>query len=270
MELRSSDFTSVKYHDIFDFKLTKEEAVRWQYKNQKVVVSGRKNKSRLQREKYSLKKLVIARNASKLISKIPTVLFIGITGSLAMMNSSRESDIDLMIITKKNWLWTTRLLSYLVTWLLGFKTRRPKDNLEKDKLCLNIWLDESDLVWGKNDRNIYTAHEIAQIVPLFNKNKTYEKVLYLNHWILSFWPRATKVISNKDIKILIVQKTNHFISIYFISWLIEKIAFELQYFYMKSKITREVVTPTRAIFHPNDWGRIVIDKLGVDRKIIKN
>ena len=27
---------------------------------------------------------------------------------------------------------------------------------------------------------------------------------------------------------------------------------------MKPKITREVVTPTRAIFHPNDWGKKVL------------
>ena len=66
MELRSNNFSSIKYHDIFDFKLTKEELVRWQYKqslpsaegkNLKETTRGIKNKSRLQREIYSQEKL---------------------------------------------------------------------------------------------------------------------------------------------------------------------------------------------------------------------
>ena len=249
---------SVKYHDIFDFKLTKEEAVKWQFRNQKTVVSGKKNKGRLQREKYSQKKLEIAKKASKLISKIPTVLFVGITGSLAMMNSANESDIDLMIVTKKNSLWTTRVLVYGLLRLSSYELRKPKQDSEKNMLCINLWLDESDLVWSKNDRNIYTAHEIAQIVPLYNKENVYEKFIYLNRWILNYWPNAVAVRSTKNI----VQRNK-------INFL-EKVAFKLQYFYMKNKITREIVTPTRAIFHPNDWGKSVTAKLGVDRKIIKN
>lgn len=249
MELKSSNFTSVKYHDIFDYKLTKTELIKWQYKNLKEKVDGDKNKSRLQREKYSAKKLIIAKKAANLISKIPSIKFVGITGALAMMNAGKNSDIDLMIITKNNYLWTTRLLSYIVTWLLGFKTRSPKNSFEKDKLCLNLWLDESDLIWNKKDRNIYTAHEIAQIVPLVNKDKTYEKFLYLNKWILAYWPNAVAVHSTKYI--VRSNKIN----------LLEKIAFWLQYQYMKNKITREIVTQSKAIFHPNDWGKVVIKKL---------
>lgn len=261
MELRSNENTTVKYHDIFDFKLTKEEAVKWQFKKQKIVVSGKKNKGRIQREKYSQKKLKIAKKASKLISKIPTVLFVGITGSLAMLNSGRDSDIDLMIITKNNCLWTTRLLVYGLLRVTGYELRKPKLDNEKNMLCINLWMDESDLIWDKKDRNIYTAHEIAQIVPIFNKNKTYEKFINLNKWILNYWPNSTEVNSNKDIKILSERKNNHFISINFISWIIEKISFRIQYLYMHKKITREVVTPARAIFHPNDWGKVIMNKL---------
>ena len=250
MELKSSEITSQKYHDIFDYKLTNEEAFKWQYQAQKVIISGTKNKSRLQREKYSQKKLIIARKAANLIAKIPTVKFVGITGALAMNNAGRNSDIDLMIITKNGCLWTTRLISYLLTWLFGFKTRRPKNRLEKDKLCLNMWLDESSLVWDKKDRNIYTSHEIAQVIPLINKDKTYEKFLFANKWILKFWPNAVKVENSVRLSNF---KSNRS--------LIEKIAYELQYFYMKSKITREVVTHTRAVFHPNDWGKVVMEKL---------
>ncbi len=246
-----SNSPSIDYHNIFDFKLTKEESVKWQYKNQKIKVSGIKNKSRLQREKYSQAKLILATKAAKVISKIPTVKFVGITGALAMMNCGKDGDIDLMVITKNGHLWTTRLVSYLVIWLSGYKTRSPKNKLEKDRLCMNLWMDESDLVWGKENRNIYTAHEIAQVVPLVNRDNAYERFLQLNDWILEYWPNSVKINNHKLISKKIKSKTGF----------LEKMFYSIQYWYMKNKITREVITPTRAIFHPKDWSKVVLSKL---------
>jgi len=254
MELKSNNFTSVRYHNIFDYKLTKEELVKWQYKKEKPSITSTKSKKRLQREKYSKQKLKIAQKASQLIAKIPTVKFVGITGALAMNNANKDSDIDLMIITKSGLLWTTRLFVYLFICLFGIQTRRPKNNLQKDMLCINLWLDEEDMVWDKSDRNLYTAHEIAQIVPLVNKSNAYEKFLRCNRWILNYWPRAVKILRYKDIELKVKTQKN-FITFF------EVLAFNLQYYYMSKKITREIVTPTRAIFHPNDWGKIVLDKL---------
>lgn len=260
MESKSNSSTSVKYHDIFDYKLTKEEVFRWQYKNTKETTSGIKNKSRLQREKFSKKKLLIAKGVANLLSKIPTVKFVGITGSLAMMNSNYDSDIDLLIITSAGTLWLTRFVILVILVILVIPFRRFGKDDEKDKLCLNMWMDESDLIWNKKDRNIYTAHEIAQVVPLINKDKIYEKFLYLNKWILDYWPNSVKIknlklkwshLHDKNLKL----KINNLIS------LIEYLAFKLQYLYMSRKITREIVTLTRAIFHPNDWGKVVLKKL---------
>ena len=93
-------------------------------------------------------------------------------------NNLKNSDIDLLIITRKNMLWTTRALVYGVLKVMGYQLRKPEQKSEKDKLCLNMWLDETSLVWDRKDRNIYTGHEIAQIVPLINKKNIYEKFLF--------------------------------------------------------------------------------------------
>lgn len=266
---------SLKYHDIFNYPLTIEELKKWKIGpkflifNSQFLINKKSNfyfinkrekivKKRLQNEKYSKKKLVIAKKAANLISKIPTVSFIGVTGSLAMMNSNKNSDIDLIIITKPNTLWNTRLICYLVIWFFGYKIRKPNNRFEKDKLCLNMWLDEANLVWDKKDRNIYTAHEIAQIIPLVNKNNNYENFLYLNRWILSYWPNAVSVQSTK-FKVQKQQKLSIRYSV--LGTIFEKIAFKLQYFYMRNKITTEIVTPSKAIFHKNDWGKVVMKKL---------
>lgn len=262
------DKSSLKYHDIFDYPLTKADLFRWKigtkfkiknlklaikHKNGFYFISGREEiiKKRIENEKHSFKKIKIARKSARLISKIPTVVFLGLTGALAMNNAGKNSDIDFLIITKKDTLWLTRFWVYLLLKINGHNLRKPGLKNEKDKLCLNMWLDESNLVWDKRDRNIYTAHEIAQIRPLFSRNKIYQKFLYKNTWVLDYWPNAVK-INRAQLKI---NNTKSWVKFF------NKIAFVSQYLYMKEKITREVVTPTRAIFHPNDWGKRVLTRL---------
>ena len=156
-----------------------------------------------------------------------------------------------MIVTTSNSLWTSRLLVYGLLLISGFKLRIPRNKNEKNRLCLNIWMDENDLIWREIDRNVYTAHEMAQITPIVNKNKTYEKLLWKNKWILNYWPNAVKISNVSSFP------DNRLSALSFL----EKIAFKIQYLHMSRRITREIVTPTRALFHPNNWGKIVIRKL---------
>ena len=144
----------------------------------------------------------------------------------------------------------TRLMTYLVLRSTNHTVRKPNDKVQKDKLCLNMWFDESDMTW--RDRNLYAAHEIAQIVPLVNKDKTYEKFLWKNRWILNFWPNAVRI---KPIKKLPPNRRS------LIAGLVEKLAYQIQFLYMRKKITREVITKARAIFHPQDWGKFVLSRL---------
>lgn len=205
---------------------------------------------RVLRKRTSLKKMEIAKKAAKILEKIPTIQMVGVTGSLAMENADDESDIDLMIVTKADTLWTTRVIAYLTLKLLRFKLRKPRDRNEKDKLCLNIWMDEKNL--QIDDQNLYSAHEIAQIVPLTNKDKTYERLILENSWIKEYWPNAVKVreqnIEKKESKSFFFRQ-------------LEGLMRSLQFFYMSGKITRETVTATRAFFHPFDWGEHVKQSL---------
>lgn len=271
--------SSLAYHDLFDYPMTIQELKRWKctkrivrpnsQKARKIgkyyLLTGRSEivSKREARQKVSLKKVEIAKKAARILGILPSVKIIAITGALAMMNADPNSDIDLLIVCASGTLWTTRLTTVAILDLLGIPRRRYGQKTQKDRLCLNMWLDEKVLSWDKADRNIYTAHEIAQVVPLANKDKTHEKFLYKNRWIKDYWPRAAKILREKDIKILSAKSKNHSISQYldvFMS-LFESIAYWLQYLYMKPKITREVVSPTRAIFHPIDWGKIVLTRL---------
>ncbi|MEJ2347829.1 MAG: nucleotidyltransferase domain-containing protein [Patescibacteria group bacterium] len=269
--LGEKEILSLIYHDIFDYPLTPLELIKWtagesfKLKNIKDVKIGTQNGflfingkegatlKRIMRKRVSERKIAQARKAAKILSILPTIRMIGISGSLAMNNASEESDIDFLIITKKDTLWTTRLLSVALLKIFGVPRRKYGEKNEKDKLCLNMWLDENDLVWDKKDRNAFTAHEISQIIPLVNKNEIYENFLSKNNWINNYWPNATGVKMGR--------KKDKISRRRLIESIFEPLARRMQYWYMKEKITREVVTPTRAIFHPVDWGNLISSKL---------
>lgn len=255
--------SSIYYHNIFDFALTENELERWtvgkknllsgsgwEYRDKFYFVKGRRGliKLKIQRGKYSNKKTIIAKKAAKILKIVPTIKFVGVTGSLAMNSASKTSDIDLLIITSKGSLWTTRLISYVVLKTVGFSIRKPQDKDEKDKLCLNMWMDESDLYFDKH--NIFTSHELAQIRPLVNKTKTYERLISNNNWIFDYWPKAVDRYKKVNVKF----KNNPM-------QIIENFCRQIQWKYMRSKRTREVVNETRAFFHPFDWGKKIQAKL---------
>lgn len=272
-KLSSDNLFSIYYHDIFNHPLNVFEMVKWQpgkklkgfhlkeleikYLNGYFFLKGNNSYifSKNINKRISLRKLKIARLAARVLKKIPSIKSIVITGSLAMLNSSDRSDIDLMIITQKGSLWFTRAVSIFLLKLFGLKVRKSGDKNEKDKICINIWLDESNLTWSKNDRNFYSAHEIAQTVLLFDRDKTYQKFLGKNIWIKDYWPNAIKIKKFKNVK-----KPNSFFKTN-IGRLLERIFFSLQKIYMKNKRTREVVQKDKAIFHPIDRSSEVIERL---------
>ena len=273
--LKEEEFVSLLYHDIFDYPLTSQELIKWRVgekapsldkeRTPNIVLRGgyyflRGREGlilkRTLREKTSKGKFLIAQKAASIIGLIPSVKMVAVTGALCMENCQEEADVDLMIITRKGALWTSRILVYLLLKFLRIPTREPKDKNQKNKLCLNMWLDEADLIWRK--RNIFTAHEIAQIVLLVNKDKTYERFIGKNSWIADYWPNSVKIRNPKSE----IRKDSFVLrASCFVLKLFEPFARKLQFVYMKKRITSETLTPTRALFHPVDWGKYVSLKL---------
>lgn len=265
--VNKSQFLSLVYHDIFDYPLRTGDLARWRMadgKNEKFMVEwtreffyllGRTHTIliRKAREKTSKVKFALARRAARILSVVPTIQFIGITGSLAMNNADHQSDIDLLIITKKKTLWITRMLVKLLSLVKGLPVRSAGRGCAKDTICLNMWLDEDNLTIPPDLRNIYTAHEVLQIVSLVDKNNTFKKFLEVNNWALVYWPKAGLGTRKK------------FLSIAYwptglISFLrfIEPFVYHLQLWYMRNRRTRELIEPGRAFFHPFDWGELVM------------
>lgn len=257
---------TLAYADIFDYPLTKAEIKKWliwQHKspppslNSALKTFPKTNnyyhlprrqaitKLRRHRHRFSKSKLKLAHRASRYLQLIPTIQLIAVTGALAMNNSDNHDDIDLMIITKTHSLWLTRLTTVLLLELLRLR-RRPHTN-PPNKICLNLFLDQSSLQLSSSQRNLYTAHEVSQIKPLFDRGQTYQKFLTANSWIKTYLPNAVKTTSPKQTP-----------SSPRPSPPLEALAFKLQYLYMKPKITHEKVTLHSAFFHPRQTGKIIL------------
>ena len=197
---------------------------------------------RKEREKRSGQKLIIAQRTAEKLKIIPSIKMIGITGALAMNNCQENDDIDLLIVTGANSLWLTRLLIILLSPLLGIKRRKPKEKTVKNKICFNLFLDENYL--KIQPENLFLAHEVCQVKPIFDKDNTYSRFIKENKWVFNFLPNANKNLKIKEQRSNI--KNRHLMSF------LNTLAFRLQYFYMKPKITNEKVSLHQAFFHPGN------------------
>jgi hypothetical protein len=115
----------------------------------------------------------------RIIAQLPFVRMVAVTGSLAVNNTDEGKDVDFMIVTAPNHLWTSRALALLIARIA---------RLEGICLCPNYLITTTAL--ELKERSLYVAHELAQMVPLSGM-EIYDEILRLNHWIYDFLPNAS-------------------------------------------------------------------------------
>ncbi len=201
------------YADIFDYPLKAWEIHKWLIKKkcdlpavEKGLVRLLKKKKIIQRKGFYVLKgrgslvdlrigrktpsdeyLRSARLISHLFKLVPWIRLVGISGDLSMENASADSDIDLFIITQKNRLWLSRLSVLFILSLL--EKRRRKGDSKKSaagKFCLTLLIEEDQLEQKRKD--LYTAHEVLQMRPIWDRNKMYTAFLQQNAWAFSYMP----------------------------------------------------------------------------------
>jgi len=272
--LQSCVLATLSYSDIFDYPLTENQIHKFLIERKTNFLKidaclkklldekkiGKKGKFyflagrekiveiRRKRELVSKDKLEISRRIAGILKLIPGIKFIGISGALACQNSKSTDDIDLFIITKNKSVWTTRFFSTLILDFLG-KRRKPQDKEFKDKICLNLFLDENDLYLGPGD--IFLAREIAQLVPLYDRDSSYFKFLIQNSWIKKFlpnWKPGDRDLTERNR--FESRKSKNLLNLG--CWLLETVLRTLQLFYMRRRITCEKLSKTKIFFHPSD------------------
>ncbi|NMC35505.1 hypothetical protein GYA49_00505 [Candidatus Beckwithbacteria bacterium] len=220
----------------------------------------KKNKlvsKRLTAKPIYAQKLEKAQKLSHLLQFCPGVLAICLTGSMAVGNVKKDDDLDFLIITKPNQLWLARFLVLGMAQLLGVR-RKPHDHTVTDKLCLNIFLEEGYLLIPQKIQNLFTAHELVQLQVLAGPEFFYQKIICSNPWIKQYLANAFYICQKKP-------ETGKTYSSN-IWTLINKISYQFQMWYMRSKQTRELISYHFAFFHPQDKALEILKRFQTGKK----
>lgn len=242
---------TIAYADIFHYPMSDEELRYWcvyRVLHKRYVPRSTKlrfNRSqrlamRHRRTVYSRRKWGIA-GSLWWLRLLPTIECIGVTGTLAMNNADFHDDIDFLIICKPRTLWLTRLLVTVILDLFSLR-RRPGDRKFRDKICLNMFMTTDALAVPVTDRDLFTAHEVLQMKPLWDRGGTYQAFLNANRWVKKFLPTAWA----SKVKHSTVIIRHSALSLF------EPMARTFQLWYMRKRRTTEVVTDTVIRFHPVD------------------
>lgn len=208
-----------------------------------VVVSFRR-----QREEFSHLKMEKASRYARFLRLIPWVKAVFVTGAVAAGNASEESDIDILSITAPGRLWLGRFFVFLILTVLGVR-RKANDPSGRDKICPNMFFTIDSLPLPKDEQNLYTAHEAVQARLIWERGPVDQLLLASNRWIGKFLPNVTLPRKPKGSQ---VQASSPLLD-----W-IEALFYRLQLWYMRGRRTRQVVTPTRILFHAVDLPGIIL------------
>jgi hypothetical protein len=119
-----------------------------------------------------------AERAANIISSFPFVRAVAVSGSLSKYFADEQSDIDFFIITRANRLWIARTLLHIFKKLTFIVHRQHH-------FCMNYFIDEEEP--GIMEKNIYTAMEVATVLPL-RDNGIFDQFFKANNWASVFFP----------------------------------------------------------------------------------
>ena len=205
--LEAAVWRTIVYADVFDYPLTLaeihfylegvaaapaevENALRHgrllpqylAYRSPYYMLAGREEISQIRqrREAISQTLWLAAARYGRLIASLPFVRMVAVTGSLAVNNVDEQkgADIDYLIVTRNGRVWLSR--AFIIA-LVRLAARRGY------ALCPNYILSENALIFP--DQNLYTAHELLQMTPLYGLD-VYQEIRRLNSWAAQFIPNA--------------------------------------------------------------------------------
>lgn len=267
------------YFKVFDHPIRKEELFTFVCDNNKINVQAALAKmvnegmvrikddfvwvlnpesivtKRIEGNEQAYKALKGAKKQARLLSWLPFIKCICISGSLSKYYMDKESDIDYFIIVDEKRLWITRFIFSFIIKLLKLC------RMEK-RFCPNYIITNTNL--EIRNKNIYTAMEVVTLIPVYNQ-ESYEMFLDANDWVRSYFPHyenniAGDVYRYRKNLLTIISRTKVF------TW-IDRAAYQL----FKSRINSQlkagklkvknddiIITPDEYKYHIKDHKNTIL------------
>ena len=132
----------------------------------------------------------------KFIKWVPWIKMVWIGNSISMNSASKNSDIDLLIVTDKNKMWLVRILVTLIFQILWV---RKNDKHHAGRFCLSFfctvdWLDFSKFALKKDP---YLYFWILYFKPILDFWNTYDLFIEKNKSWADFWEFSDIIKYNK-------------------------------------------------------------------------
>lgn len=217
-DVATSILGAVAYADVFEYALTGTQvhqylvgvaasrpavqtglrelvaAGRLRRKGDLYVLPGRDQLApmRRRRERISARLWPLGFRYGRTLGRLPYVRMVAVTGSLAMNNADADGDIDYLLVTKAGRVWIGRGMASL---------SRRVARRRGVQICPNFVLSDESLMI--RDQNLYTAHELLQMVPVTGL-RVYRRMLEVNDWAGKYLPNVPEAslsgISAEDAK----------------------------------------------------------------------
>lgn len=158
---RTSEFlqATVEHHDGWFFRAGQRELIE----------------TRARREALSRDLLDRDRNVLAMVSSIPFVRMVALSGSLAHLNAEGSADLDLFVITAPSRVWSVTLAVLVIARLLGWRRR----------LCLNYVVSERAMAIAPRD--LFSANQIIHLRPITG-HRVFERFVKTNAFVRDFYP----------------------------------------------------------------------------------
>lgn len=130
---------------------------------------------------------------ARVLSQVPWVWGVALTGSSAMKNAPKFADVDVLIVTAPQRLWLTRAVILGLSW---WHRQRGKNGW-----CFNLWLEPTELALAPEKQGVYEAYELWQCTWLFDRASWHQAWLAQNSWFQGFLPAAAAEGKAKLVKL---------------------------------------------------------------------
>lgn len=304
--LRNSILATVIYYDIFDYPLTLVEIHKYLVNPgrlskiqggireiklsdiadglDKLVDSGTVNEKngfyflhgrsdlyelRIERNKISARKWKKFLWMVKFLALAPYLRGVFASGSMAIDNTTEESDFDVLIIIRSGRLYTGRFFLWAISSILGIR-RKKNQKIAPNKLCFNHYITDDNLYI--NHESIFNAQTYINLKPVMigpeTANQFYTENLWLNNYAYNFHPQSNFVRMSVQAPstFLILAKTLEFIFDFSFGDTLEGILkYGQQKRIMRDPVILEsggriIFSDQELEFHPHSFERTVIEK----------